>query len=234
MSKSQSPSLKTIVITGVTRGLGQALALHFAQLGNTVVGCGRSIAGIEAMRRKCGPPSDFVMLDVTDGAGVGRWANRVLKTIGIPDLLINNAAAINRNANFWETPEAEFSQVIDVNLKGVGNVLRAFLPAMVAKNQGVIINMSSGAGRMGIGSIATYCATKWGIEGLTQSLADELPDGMAAIPLSPGMVNTEMLRTNFGEEAYNHPTPEVWVEKAAPFILQLGPEDNGMPLSTPA
>jgi NAD(P)-dependent dehydrogenase (short-subunit alcohol dehydrogenase family) len=81
--------------------------------------------------------------------------------------------------------------------------------------------------------VAPYCATKWAIEGLTQALAAELPDGMAAVPLNPGIIHTDMLASCFGEMASSYPTPEAWARTAVPFLLRLGPRDNGRPLTAP-
>jgi NAD(P)-dependent dehydrogenase (short-subunit alcohol dehydrogenase family) len=148
-------------------------------------------------------------------------------------LLVNNAAVVNDNAVLWEVPADEFDRVVDVNVKGVANVLRHFVPAMVARASGVIVNFSSGWGRSTSPDVAPYCATKWAIEGLTQALAQELPDGMAAVPLNPGIINTEMLQSCFGSGAAAYPSPDDWAESAAPFLLQLGPKDNGRPLSVP-
>ena len=81
--------------------------------------------------------------------------------------------------------------------------------------------------------VAPYCATKRAIEGLTQALAQELPSGMAAVPLNPGIINTDMLRSCFGGSAAGYPTPEEWAKVAVPFLLKLGAADNGRPLTVP-
>jgi NAD(P)-dependent dehydrogenase (short-subunit alcohol dehydrogenase family) len=104
---------------------------------------------------------------------------------------------------------------------------------MVARKQGIIVNFSSGWGRSTAAEVAPYCATKWAIEGLTQALAQELPDGMAAVPLNPGIINTEMLQSCFGHSASRFPTPERWAEVAVPFLLQITSQNNGEPLSVP-
>jgi NAD(P)-dependent dehydrogenase (short-subunit alcohol dehydrogenase family) len=148
-------------------------------------------------------------------------------------LLINNAGLINRNAPLWKVPEEEFSRVVDVNIKGVVNVLRHFLPAMVTRGQGVIVNFSSGSGRGVSPEVAPYCATKWAIEGLTRALAEELPAGMAAVPLNPGLINTDMLRTCCGKGANNYPDASDWARRAVPMLLRLGAKHNGRPLSVP-
>ena len=164
---------------------------------------------------------------------VEAWAERVLGECGPPDLLINNAAVINRNAPLWDVPEEEFSQLIDVNVKGTVNVLRAFLPAMLERASGVIVNFSSGWGRSTAPEVAPYCASKWAIEGLTRALAAELPSGLAAVPVNPGIINTDMLECCFGTSASSFPDAGAWAERAVPFLLGLKPEDNGQPLSVP-
>src|SRR5438552_2665225 len=118
-----------VLITGVTRGLGRAMAEEFARLGHTVLGCGRSKREIEELQKHLARPHDFAVVDVAADDGVRNWAERVLKRHGTPDLLLNNAAVINRNARLWEVSAAEFSQVMDVNVKGTVNVIRHFVPA---------------------------------------------------------------------------------------------------------
>lgn len=218
---------RLILITGCTRGLGRALALRYGAQGHRIAGCGRSQAAIAELAGALGPSHSITQVDVADDAAVKSWAAEVLKTQGVPDLLLNNAALINRRAKLWLVPEREFSDVIDVNIKGVVNVLRHFLPAMVSRGSGVVCNLSSGWGQFSAPDVGPYCATKFAIEGLTGSLAQELPPGMAAIPLSPGIIHTEMLDTAFGERADEFWTAEAWVDVAAPFILSLGPEHNG-------
>jgi NAD(P)-dependent dehydrogenase (short-subunit alcohol dehydrogenase family) len=222
---------RVIVLTGVTRGLGRALCDRFHEHGHTVLGCGRSADQIAALRSRYPAPHDFTPLDVTEDRDVATWAERLLAHWGPPDLLINNAALINRNAPLWEVPADEFRQVIDVNIVGVANCLRHFVPAMVARQSGVIVNLSSGWGRSTAAEVAPYCATKWAVEGLTQALARELPRGMAAIPLNPGVIQTEMLQSCFGQAAQHYPTANEWSHEAARFLLALGPRHNGQSLS---
>jgi NAD(P)-dependent dehydrogenase (short-subunit alcohol dehydrogenase family) len=222
-----------IVITGVTRGLGLALAERWIAGGHTIVGCGRSTHEMARLRARHPAPQDFAVVDVADDAAVGLWARHVLEAHGPPDFLINNAAMMNRPAKLWDVPVHEFSWLIDVNIKGVANVVRHFAPAMVRRGQGVIVNLSSAWGRSTAPDVAAYCASKYAIEGLTKSLAQELPPGMAAIPLNPGVVNTDMLQLCFGEAAAAYPKAQEWARLAAPFILQLGPKDNGHSLNVP-
>jgi len=216
------------VLTGATRGCGRALAEGFVAAGHTVIGCGRSARALETL--PAGPPR-FNAVDVADAAAVAAWGASVLETHGPPDLLINNAAVIAGNAPLWEVPAGEFAAVVDVNIKGVANVIRAFVPSMVARGRGVIVNISSGWGRSVSAEVAPYCASKWAIEGLTKALAEELPKGMAAIPLNPGIIDTDMLRTCWGDGAGAFPKPDAWARRAVPFILGLGPGDNGKSLT---
>lgn len=223
---------KKIVITGVTRGLGRALAEWYIANGHTVIGCGRS-AEILNLRFTHPAPHDFTALDVTEENKVALWAEHVLARHGAPDLLINNAALMNTPAPLWQVPAAEFNKLIDVNIKGVANVIRQFVPAMVARKSGVIVNLSSGWGRSTSPEVAPYCASKYAMEGLTLSLAQELPAGMAAVPLNPGVIDTDMLRQAWSDGASNYPKAEAWAKIAAPFILKLGPKDNGKSASVP-
>jgi NAD(P)-dependent dehydrogenase (short-subunit alcohol dehydrogenase family) len=249
--------MKTILITGVTRGLGRALTEEFIRLGHVVLGCGRSEKEIAQLQKQFPSPHDFAVVDVSSDEQVAAWAKRILAAglvaqesclcdsenkkekhtgkmpvpLCAPDLLLNNAALINRNAPLWEVPAPEFSNVIDVNIKGTANVIRHFVPAMIRQGRGVIVNFSSGWGRSTDAEVAPYCATKWAIEGLTQSLAQELPPGMAAIALNPGIINTAMLRSSFDGSASSYPTPAEWAKTAVPFLLKINSADNGRQLT---
>ena len=224
---------KLIVITGVSRGLGLAMTEKFIEFGHTVLGCARSLEAVDKLRQKYSLPHNFTCLDVASDAQVKAWAQELLANYSPPDLLINNAAVVNNLAPLWEVSSEDFSQVIDVNIKGTANVIRHFVPAMIARKSGIIVNFSSGWGRSTSPEVAAYCASKWAIEGLTRSLAQELPGGMAAIPLNPGIIHTDMLEISFGKEAASYTSIKAWVQKAVPFLLKLKPSDNGVPMTIP-
>jgi NAD(P)-dependent dehydrogenase (short-subunit alcohol dehydrogenase family) len=226
-------SMKHVVITRVSSGLGRAMAIGFAAEGWAVSGCGRDAAALQSLADELGPDHLLQTCDVTGPEAVGDFAAATTERSGTPDLLINNAALINRNAPLWEVPAAEFSRVIDVNLKGVHLVIRAFLPGMIQSGKGVVVNISSGWGRSTSPEVAPYCATKWGIEGLTAALAQELPAGLAAVALNPGIINTRMLRSCFGEGASSCPSPEEWAKAAVPYLASLGTRHNGKALTVP-
>ena len=209
------------------------MADEFARLGHTVVGCGRSKKDIDLLRRQIVSPHDFYMVDVASDDEVKSWASLVLNSHGVPDLILNNAGVVNKNAPLWEISASEFSQVIDCNVKGVANIIRHFVPEMIKNKSGVIVNFSSGWGRSVDAEVAPYCASKWAIEGLTLAFAKELPSGMAAISLNPGVIDTEMLRSAFGDSASNYVSPGQWAKRAVPFLLKLGAAENGKQLEIP-
>jgi NAD(P)-dependent dehydrogenase (short-subunit alcohol dehydrogenase family) len=221
-----------VVVTGVSRGLGRSLAGGFAAHGWTVAGCGQDAQRLAELAAELGPRHDVRPVDIASEA-VADWAAQLLERRGPPDMLVNNAGIINRPAPLWRVPAEEFSRVVGVNLVGTFNVLRAFLPAMVDRRRGVVVNMSSGWGRTTSPEVAPYCASKFGVEGLTGALAQELPAGMAAVALNPGIIDTDMLRTAWADGAAAHPPPADWAERAVPYLLSLGPAHNGRGLTVP-
>ena len=227
------PESKLILITGVSRGLGRAMAEGFIARGHHVLGCARNQATVTELNQEFGEPHHFSAVDVSNDAAVATYAESMLTKFGPPDLLINGAAIINRNAPLWEISAAEIDDMLSINIAGTVNVVRHFTPAMIEKGSGVIVNFSSGWGRSTPPDVAPYCATKWAIEGLNQALAQELPDGLAAIAFNPGGIDTDMLRSCYGSAAGSYATPEVWAEAAVPFLEALGPSDNGGALSCP-
>jgi NAD(P)-dependent dehydrogenase (short-subunit alcohol dehydrogenase family) len=225
---------RTIVITGISRGCGRALAEYCLARGHRVAGCARSQEIVEELRAEHGPLHHFTAVDVANDEAVREWACDVLAHFGAPDLLVNNAATIAENAPLWEIPVHAFDNVIDVNIKGTAHVLRHFLPAMIHRCTGVVVNFSSGWGRSTSPEVSAYCASKWAIEGMTQALAQELPEGLAAVSLNPGIINTEMLQTCFGKEgAAPYPDAQQWAEAAGPYLLKLCSKDNGQALTVP-
>lgn len=228
---------KTVLITGVSRGLGRALALEMAKLGHTVIGCSRSQESLNSVQAELAAVSGtgasssadrhfFMTVDVRSNSSVEELARAVMEK-GVPDIIVNNAGTINKNNKLWEVPVEEFDSVIDTNVKGIANMLRHFIPMMIEKKQGIIVNMSSGWGRSAAAQVAPYCASKWAVEGLSRSVAKELPPGIAVVALNPGVIYTDMLASCFGSSASLYPTAEWWGPKAANMILNLTAADNG-------
>lgn len=215
----RTPLKKRIVISGTTRGLGRALAEEFISRGHRVAGCGTTAAADDRV-------------DVGDFHQVERWARNVLaRWDGPPDILINSAGVTTDPDPLWAQHPEALARVLRVNVGGVQHMLRAFLPSMIERAQGLIVNISSDWGRSGAPMVGPYCASKWAVEGLSRCLALEVPAGMAAVSLDPGTINTDMLRFTFGPGAEEYPTPESWQGKAVDYLLTLGPEHNGMALT---
>ena len=223
----------TIVITGATKGLGRALAEQYIQLGHTVIGCGRSVNSIKLMSNSYKHNSDFQVVDISNHKQVRSWAKDVLIKFGSPDFLLNNAGIINKNASLWDVSEQEFSDVIDTNIKGIYNTIKEFVPNMIKVGKGIVVNFSSGWGRSTSPEVAPYCSSKWAVEGLSKSLAQEFPEGMVSVALNPGVIDTDMLRSCWSDNAGTYEKPENWAKRAAPFILNINQKDNGASLTAP-
>ena len=224
---------KTIWLTGCTSGLGYELLLGFAEKGHTLASCARSSDKIEALKEKLPLPHYLASVDVSDDEAVQAFCEEAHSLTGPPDLLINNAAIINPNAPLWKIPATDFDQLTAININGTANLIRHTLPYMIREEKGIIVNLSSGWGRSTAPEVAPYCASKWAIEGLTQALAQELPPGLAAIPLNPGIIDTPMLQTTFGPSASGFPNARQWTQTAIPFLLNLTPAQNGHPPHRP-
>jgi NAD(P)-dependent dehydrogenase (short-subunit alcohol dehydrogenase family) len=179
---AQALAGKVAVVTGASRGIGRAVAEALVGAGAKVAGCARHAAeGIAAC-------------DVGRPADVERFAADVLRRLGPPDLLINNAGTVTRS-RLEETPVESWDAVLDANLKGTFLVTRAFLGAMRARRAGRIVNVASISGRQGTAGLSAYCAAKHGVVGLTRALAEEVrADGIAVNAVCPGSVDTEMLQ----------------------------------------
>ena len=219
-----------IVITGVTKGLGRALCKGFNELGHTVVGCGRSLNEIEKLNHLY-QAHQFDVVDLSNNQQVQTWAKKVIEKWGSPDFLVNNAAIMNQPLPLWKISEEEFIKLTDININGVVRTIRVFLPTMIQQKKGIIVNFSSGWGRSTSPEVVPYCTSKWAIEGLSQGLAQEVPNGIGIIALNPGIINTEMLQTCWPDNASMFESPLQWSKKAIPFILKLTAKNNGQSLT---
>ena len=201
---------KVAVVTGASRGIGQAIAAAFVGAGARVAGCARHPAG------------DVVACDVARPDDVARFADDVLRRLGPPDVLVNNAGVAARGrleATSLETWDA----VVGSNLTGSFLVTRAFLPAMRARRRGRIVNVASISGRQGTAELAAYCAAKHGVVGLTRALAEELRgDGIAVNAVCPGSVDTDMLRVGMPGAK-----PDMAPADVAGVVLYLAAEAPG-------
>ncbi|XP_023520763.1 NADPH-dependent pterin aldehyde reductase-like [Cucurbita pepo subsp. pepo] len=227
---------KKIVITGVSQGLGRALAFELAKRGHTIIGCSRTQDKLDSLHQQLSNSSSLnhllLNVDVRSDESVETMVRTVIHKFGVPDIIVNNAATINKeNAKIGDISREEFDDIIDTNVKGTANVLRHFIPLMIPRNQGIIVNISSLFGRMGAPLVSPYCSSKWAVEGLSKSVAKELPNGMTVVALDPGLIYTEMLLCSLGKVASNYQSPQEWASKAASMILNFTNADNGASLT---
>ncbi len=224
---------RTVVITGCTRGLGRAMVPLFVDAGWQVAGCGRNAIHVAELGQRWPAPHFFSTCDVSQEDEVAAFCAVILEKCGPPDLVLNNAAIINPNAPLWETSAEEFSRIIDINIKGPAAMMRHLLPAMLKRGSGVIVNFSSGWGRSTAADVAPYCATKYAIEGLSMATAQDTGGKVAVIPMNPGIIDTDMLRSTFGGGAGGFLDADDWAKRAVPFFIKLGPKDNGKSMTVP-
>lgn len=225
--------MKTIVLTGVTRGLGRALLDEFGRLGHRVIGCSRSRGAVDQLRETVGAPHCLDAVDVSDDAQVQAWARHVLAEFDPPDLLVNNAGLMNKIGPLWSVSAEDFRRVMATNVDGIANMARHFLPSMVRRGSGVMVNVSSGWGRTTDAGVAPYCASKWAVEGLTQALAQEVGSGVAVVALNPGIIDTDMLQQCWSDNAGAFESAARWARRVAPWLLSLDASANGQPLTAP-
>jgi len=184
------------LVTGAATGIGRAIALAFAQAGAAVVvnhlGQAAQAHALVHELQSFGVPAWALEADVSVAADVARLAAQVQTTCGALDILVNNAGIIQEKP-FLETTEDDWGRMLATDLTSVFLTARAFLPAMVARQQGVIINIASDLGILGRAQVAPYCAAKAGVIGLTRSLAREFAPAIRINAIAPGPVNTAMV-----------------------------------------
>ena len=187
---------KIALITGGGRGIGRAIALHYAREGATLALCARTaseiektVAEIRALKADC----EGWTCDVSDEESVRSHVANVLQRFDRIDVLVNNAGVMTRPTPLAEIDPKKWDYTIAVNLRGPFLVTRAVLPAMFKQKSGSIINVSSDIGRGAFAQFASYAASKWGLEGLTQTLASEVrSDGIRVNSVAPGYIATKM------------------------------------------
>ena len=184
---------KTVVITGASRGIGAEAARVFAAAGANVALIARSSDAIEKLATEIGTQAIALTCDVASYASVEDAIAKAKETFGSVDILINNAGVIEPISHLASADPDEWGTVIDINLKGVFNGMRAVLPMMIASGGGSILTISSGAVHGPVEAWSHYCASKAAAKMLTECVHKENgADGIRAIGLSPGTVATQM------------------------------------------
>lgn len=184
------------VVTGAGRGIGSAIAKRLSALGATAVLCGRSMKPLQATAESIaasGGQSKAMQCDVSNLESVQALASFVDQSFGRADILVNNAGVGSFSAPLHELTPEEWERVLNTNLRGVYFCIRSFAPMMIRAKTGHIVNISSLAGKNALPKGAAYAASKWGLNGLTYSVAEELrPYNIRVAVVCPGSVNTDL------------------------------------------
>jgi NAD(P)-dependent dehydrogenase (short-subunit alcohol dehydrogenase family) len=184
------------VITGAGRGIGAAIALKLASLGATTVLCGRTQSTLDATAKAildAGGKTEVIPCDVTILHQMEYASARVDSTFGRLDILVNNAGVGGFSDQLHNLAPEDWDRILNTNLRGVYFAIRVFAPLMIRAYSGHIINISSLAGKNALPNGAAYAASKWGLNGLTYSVAEELrPHNIRASVICPGSTETEL------------------------------------------
>jgi len=198
---------KISLVTGAGSGIGEAIARAFAEAGAFVYVTDRDEAnGRETLARivSAGGRAGYLTLDVADEAGCGAVAEAVLKAHGRLDVLVNNAG-IGHVGTMLTTAAADLDRLYAVNVRGVFNVTKVFLPGMVERGYGVIVNLASIGAVVGVKDRLAYCTTKFAVAGLTKAMAlDHAREGVRVNCICPGRVETPFVSARLKE----YPDPE--------------------------
>jgi NAD(P)-dependent dehydrogenase (short-subunit alcohol dehydrogenase family) len=203
---------EVVVITGGTRGLGRASVRKWLSEGWCVATCARDGTELARMEAELNNPNLLTQtLDVADANAVHSFVERVLGRWSKVDVLINNASILGPHQPIETYPEETWREVMEINLNGAFYFARAVLRPMLEARNGVIVNVSSGAGVKGKAGWGAYAASKFALEGFTQVLRDEVQDrGIRVHAFDPGAMQTDMRRLAYpDEDVTQHPTPEI-------------------------
>jgi len=217
---------KCALVTGGSKGIGKAIARAYALEGARVFICGRNARDLDdalADLRNSGL-IDGVSGDISRWADAQRIVAAAVTRFGAIDVLVNNASVLGPRVPIAEYPPDDWQTVIDVNLNGLFYLTRLVLQSMIPRQQGSIINVTSGVGRTGRGSWGAYSVSKFGVEGLTQVLADELKgSGIRVNAVNPNATRTGMRAAAYPEEdPATLPTPEEITE----LFVQLASDES--------
>ncbi len=216
-----SAERKVAAVTGAGRGIGRAIALRLAEEGYALALCARTYEQVRETAEMCrsrGAQAEAWSVDVADAEAVFAWAAEVRQKLGSPTVLVNNAGTF-LDKPLVETEVDEWDRVIAVNLRGPFLCIKAFVPDMVAAGGGHVINISSTSGKKPYERQGAYCASKYGLLGLTKVLALELRDaGVHVSAVCPGGVDTELVRGRLDRPDWLEPED---VAEVVAFLLKL-------------
>lgn len=212
----------TALVTGGSKGIGRAIALRLAELGARVAICGRQQSALDETRaalRKKGATAEAIVADVTQSADGDKLISAVETALGPISILVNNAG-VATFAPFHEQTDADWDTMLDTNLKSVFLVSRAVAKGMIQRGTGDIINISSLAGLNAFAGGVIYCASKWGLQGLSVCMAEDLRGyGIRVSTICPGSVATSFSGKS-AEQKPNALKPEDVAHAVATIVTQ--------------
>lgn len=214
---------KTVLITGASSGFGAAFATSFAAEGARLITIARRMERLKELEKKLSSQYNTEIislgLDVSDYEAVKKSLSELPEKFSVPDILINNAGMVRGLKNLWETPKDDWNEMIDINVKGILNLCSIIIPKMLEKQSGHIFNISSVSGHDTYAGGGVYCATKYAVRAITDSLRQELVSSPIRVSMiSPGMAKTEFSLVRFNGD-------ENKAEKVYDRIQALNPED---------
>ena len=196
MNSNQPLTGQVAVITGAGRGIGAAIARKLSDLSASTVLCGRTRSELESTAQtimKAGGKAQVIPCDVTSLQSVEDTARQIDSSFGRLDILVNNAGIGGFGGPLYRLPPEEWDRILNTNLRGVYYTTHAFAPMMIRERSGHILNISSLAGKNALPNGAAYAASKWGLNGLSYSLAEELrTHNIRVSVICPGSTNTDL------------------------------------------
>jgi 3-oxoacyl-[acyl-carrier protein] reductase len=230
METKMSPTDKTLplsgqvaVVTGAGRGIGAAIARGLSNLGAAVALCGRTVTALESTAKAIaqnGGKCEVVGCDVSNLQSVEEAARTVDSLFGRIDILVNNAAIRGVEGPLHQLPPDVWDQILNTNLRGVYYITRAFAPTMIRARAGHIINISSLAGKNPVPNGAAYSASKWGLNGLSYTIAEELRSHNIRVSVvCPGSTETD-LSPHTGKDHSKMLQPEDIAHAVAMLVTQ--------------
>lgn len=213
---------QTALVTGGSKGIGRAICLALAKEGANIIIAARNESEIKETMDKLkemGSKSLAIQADVRSEEDVRRLISMTIDKCGKLDILINNAGVAYKK-RLEETTLEEYEKIIDTNLKGVFLCTKYAIPYIRGSKNGKIINISSVGGLHGLPDFSVYCASKFGVNGITESIASELEGEIKVYAVCPGAVDTDMYRSLFSN------IPPLKPEHIAEKVLELASPDS--------
>ena len=187
---------KVVLVTGSSQGIGKETVIAFSEKGaKVIITYNKNKKMGEKVLKECGKQSEGILihLDVKNEKSIENAFEKIKKEFGKLDVIVNNAGVINWG-DFSKQNKEGIDNQIETNLTGLIKTTKVFLPLLSKQNEALIINISSAAGKQAYGDLIVYCATKFGVRGFTQALAQELPEKIKIYSVNPGLTATQMTK----------------------------------------